>query len=318
MIIGIAFALLCLGLFSIVRVAEDSEALILRSDEVQRKLGPGLHLRFPFLDKAVIEPVRRQQKFTFETPFIIQECQSEISLIYRISDLEAYYARGGSQTPLNDMRHDLQVALDFLPDLSELADATLPYADQIADHLQPFSGPVTGGLYITRASVDLEQGCEPKRIVQQETLTLTDINSDSALAPERTASGSLRATTLDGVELQIDDFVATYAIEDAAQVEACFGQNYDMISVRIENIAARFLKDAIQQVSLNRLSEIPAKLNAALKDDDLATCGLVMGAVDFSQVKITRRTVVNCEKTPVDDCFPSSITRLHDLVPSRR
>lgn len=300
-----------------VRVPDDSEALILRGDEVQRKLGPGLHLRFPFKDKAIIEPVRRQQKFTFEAPFDIQGCQSEISLIYRIADLKAFHARGGSLAPLNEARHDLQVALDSLPDLSDFADATMPYADRIADHLQPVGERVAGGLHITRISVGLEQGCEPKRIVQHDILALADINPDMALASERTASGSMRATTLDDVEFQIDGFVATYSIEDAAQVEACFGQNYDLISVRVENAAARYINDAVQQVSLDGISEFPGKLNTALKDNDLGRCGLSLGAVDLSEVTITRRRIVNCEEAPVDECFLRATTIPHELLPPR-
>ena len=307
-LLGIVLGFLGIGFLSIFIVPVDSEALILRGGEVKRKAGPGMHARIPLVEELVIEPVLRERQFLYETPFELQGCKADVSLIYRIGDLEAYHSSRRDLTVLANKRGELQTALDGVPDLSSFAGSQKPYAKQIASHLQQFSGPLASGLYVNAVQVRLEEGCEPKRIVREQPLEPIGGQQVSELAPYRALPGTLLVTTADAVELRIENFVATYDIVDELRAEQCFGQNRDLIGTRVESFAARALSEIIQKMMVGQLSEIPIKLKEALRDNELDRCGLAVGGVDFSNAAITERTIVNCDETPIEDCFTKPIS----------
>ncbi|MEM9105620.1 MAG: hypothetical protein AAGC96_08185 [Pseudomonadota bacterium] len=299
---GAVLALLALGFMAIFNVPVDSEALVLRGSDVQRKVGPGIQVHIPLVEQIVIEPVLRERQFIFDEPFEIQGCQAEIALIYRIGDLETYHADAGNPAVLQDKRQDLDMALSDLPDLSNFNEAATPYGTRIADRLTSITGPAEGGLYINRVNVSMNEGCEPRRIVKQEPMARIIAEPVGKLAPERATPGSSRATTTDGVELQIDGLVATYEITDETRGDNCFGANSNLIAARVGTLADRAAIAAISDMPLDRLAEFPARLQTALADNDLDQCGLALGAVDFSKATLARRSVVNCDETQDDAC----------------
>lgn len=304
---GLVLALLALGFFAVFNVPVDSQALVLRGSDVQRKVGPGIQLHIPLVEQVVTEPVLRERQFSFDAPFDIQGCRAEVTLIYRIGDLETYHGAGGDLASLQDKRRALEEALSTLPDLARFNDAATPYGTRIEEHLAPLAGPVAGGLHINWINTSLEEGCEPKRIVKQQPLALIIAQPVGELAAERASPGSMRATTADGVELQIEGFVATYEIQDQTKADNCFGQNRDLIAARIGNLAERAAGDTIRGLVLDQLAQFPAALQGALSNNDLDQCGLVLGAVDFSDASIVRRTVVNCTETQDQACDEKAI-----------
>ena len=306
--LGFALVLMALGFFSIFNVPVDSEALVLRFGEVHRKVGPGIQARIPVVERIVVEPVLRERQWRYDAPFRIQGCQAEVAVHYRIGDLRAYHAAKGVLSPLKDKRSQLEAALGTLPKLSGLAKTATPYAAQIADHLRSFSGPVEGGLHINRVNVALEEGCEPKRIVEEQRVAAMGTQPVGQLAPHRAAPGNLRAVTSDGVELQIENFAASYRIDDEARVEACFGGDRGLIAIRIGNLAERALSAVIRDIPFGQLAEAPARLHTALLDTDLDRCGVALGAVDFGKATVAKRLVINCEETSVEGCFSKPMT----------
>ncbi len=307
-LLGIVLAFLGIGFLSIFIVPIDSEALILRDGEVERKAGPGMHAHIPMVEQVVLEPVLRERQFLYETPFELQGCKADLSVIYRIGDLEAYHSAGRDTTVLANKRGEIQTALDDMPDLSSFAGSEKPYAKQIASHLQQFSGPLAGGLHINAVQVQLEEGCEPKRIVREQPLAPIGEAQVGELAPFRALPSSLIVTTADAVELRIENFVATYAIVDELRVEQCFGQNRDLVASRVESFAARALGEVIRKMPVAQLSEIPSKLRKAMQENELGRCGLAIGGVDFSKAAVAERTVVNCDETPIEGCFTKPIS----------
>lgn len=302
--LSFALVLLFFGVLSIFSVPEDSEALVLRGTEVKRKVGPGLQAHAPFFENVVIEPVLRERLFRYDTPFEIQGCQADVSLIYRIGDLEAYHAFGRDLRALMDKRHAVEGLLDTLPDLPSFAESDKPYARQISEHMKPLAGPVADGLYINRIDVSLEDGCEPKRIVRETPLPSLVSRQVDAFAPERVAPGNLRVTTSDGMEILIEGFVATYQIEDTSRAASCFGQNSTIIATRIGHLAEVAIGRAVEKLTLAQLAELPTKLPGELNENDMSQCGLSLGAVDFNEATFARRLVINCEETPTEDCSP--------------
>lgn len=304
---GVVLALLALGFFAVFNVPVDSQALVLRGGDVQRKVGPGIQVHIPLVEQVVTEPVLRERQFSFADPFDIQGCRADVTLIYRIGDLETYHGTGGDLASLQDKRRELEEALSTLPDLARFNDAATPYATRIAEHLAPLVGPAAGGLHINRVNTSLQEGCEPKRIVRQEPLARIVARPVGKLAAERALPGSMRATTADGVELQIEGFVATYEIQDQTKADNCFGQNRNLMAARIGNLAERAASDTIRSLTLDQLAQFPAALQSALRDNDLDQCGMVLGAVDFSDADMIRRTVVNCAETQDEACNQNAI-----------
>ena len=304
---GMALALLALGFLSAFNVPVDSEALVLRGGEVQRKVGPGIHVHIPLVEQVMTEPVLRERLFGFDDPFEIRGCRAAVTLIYRIGDLETYHATGGDLAPLRARHQDLVKAFDTVPDLSSFKETATPYDIRIAEHLTTLTGPVAGGLHINRVDVSLEEGCEPKRIVKQVPMARILAEPVGELAPERASTSATRATTADGAELQIEGFIATYRIADETRVENCFGRKRDLIAVRLGNLAERAAIDAVRSIPLDRLAELPQRLQAALLKNDLDQCGLALGAVDFSMATLARRSIVNCDETRDEACNPNTL-----------
>lgn len=305
--LGIALALLVLGFLSVFNVPVDSEALVLRGSQVQRTVGPGIQIRIPIVEQVVTEPVLRERQFIYDAPFEIQECRADLALIYRIGDLESYHAAGGDLAALGDKRRELSAALGTLPDLSRLDETAAPYADQISEHLSHLTGPAAGGLHISRVSVSVEEGCEPKRIIRQDQPARIVAEPIGTLASERALPASGRATTTDGAELQIKGIIATYEIIDETRVDRCFGRDRNHVAIRIGNLTERAMIEAIGTISLDRLAEFPSTLHTALLGNSLDQCGLALGAVDFGEATIARRQVVNCEETPVEECYVDAV-----------
>ncbi|MEM9231794.1 MAG: hypothetical protein AAGB10_19540 [Pseudomonadota bacterium] len=304
--IGIVLALVSFGALSIFNVPVDSEALVLRGTEVQRKVGPGLQFRMPFFENVVTVPVLREQQFSYDTAFEIQGCQAAVSVIYRIGDLEEYHASSGELTALTDKRPAIEASLDALPDLSGFAQSDKPYADQISERLKSLSGPASNGVYINRIRVALEDGCEPKRIVKETPLPSLSVQQVDVFGSERVAPGNLRVATSDGVEIQIEGFVATYEIDDRTRAETCFGKNGSIVATRVGSLAEATVREVVENLTLAELEELPARLVKELPNNNLAQCGLSLGAVDFNLATFARRSVVNCDETLTEDCFPKS------------
>lgn len=304
--IGFTVALVSLGAFSTFTVPVDSEALVLRGTEVNRKVGPGLQVRMPFLEKVVTEPVLRERLFNYDTAFEIQGCRADVAVIYRVGDLEAFHASNGGLMALEGQRGAIEMSLDALPDLSVFAESERPYGQQISERLQPLAGPAADGLYVNRIDVSLEDGCEPKRILKETPLSSVAAQRVDAYAPERAAPGYLNVTTSDGVDILIEGFVATFRIDDTARVETCFGQNRGIVATRVGHLAEATGLEVVEGLALDQMAELPERLHEALLDNDTGDCGLSFGAVDFNEATFTRRTVVNCEETPTEDCLPQS------------
>ena len=300
---SIALFLVLFGALSIFIVPMDSEALVLRGADVKRKVGPGLHIRAPFIENVVIKPVLREQRFSYDTAFEIQGCQAAVSMVYRIVDLEAYHASGGDLMALKDKRHAIEMSLVDLPNLSGFAKSDKAFAHQISEHLRPLAGAVAGGLDINRIHVTLVDGCEPKRIVKETPLPFLVAQPAVVFAPERTAPGNLSATTSDGVELLIEGFVPTYQINDASRVATCFGQNSSIIAIRIGSVAEMAVRRVVEKLTLARMAEFPKRLLEELRENDIGKCGLSFGAVDFNEATFARKSFVNCEETPIKDCI---------------
>ncbi len=303
---GIALALVSLGALSIFKVPVDSEALALRSTEVKRKVGPGLHMRIPFLENVVTEPVLREQQFGYDTVFEIHGCPAAVSVIDRIEDFESYHASGGDLTVLMDMRHAIKMSLDALPDISGSAQLDRPYDQQIAERLRPLTGPAADGLHVNRIHVSLEEGCVPKRVVTETPLPSLAAQQGGAFAPERAAPGNLRMTTFDGVEIRIEGFAATYQIEDTARAATCFSQNRSIVATRVAHLAEATLREVVENLTLDQMAELPTRLHRMLPNNNLGQCGVSLGSVDFNDATFARRSVVNCEEAPTEDCFPQT------------
>ena len=300
--IGIALFLVSFGALSVFRVPVDSEALVLRGAEVTRKAGPGLQFHVPFFENVVTVAVLCEQRFSYDTAFEIQGCQAAVSVIYRIGDLEEYHASGGELTALMDKRPAIETSLAALPDLSQFAQSDRPYTNRISEHLKSLAGPAADGFYINRIHVALEDGCEPRRIVKQTPLPSPAVRQLDVVASERTAPGNLRVTTSDGVEILIEGFVATYRIDDTTRAKTCFGQNESIIATRIGHLAEVAVKKTVETLTLAQLAELPARLREVLVDNDMGQCGLSLGAVDLNAATFSRRSVVNCEETPTEEC----------------
>ena len=63
------------------------------------------------------------------------------------------------------------------------------------------------------------------------------------------------------------------------------------------------MRETVETLTLAQLAELPARLREVLVDNDMGQCGLWLGAVDFNEATFARRSVVNCEETPTEECF---------------
>ncbi|MDD9976932.1 MAG: hypothetical protein OXQ30_04230 [Boseongicola sp.] len=288
---------------SVFSVPEDSEALVLRGDAVKRKVGPGLQFKLPIFESAVIEPVLRVRQFRFDEPFQIQGCSATADLIYRIGDLEEFYAAGMSAEALEGKRADVEAALTTVPSLAEFSGSAEPFGTQIARHLNGLLGDTDNGIHITSINVQVEQDCEPKRVVVENQLDQLTNAGDDGLGSERGDPGVLRAVTQDRVELRIEGFVPTYNVADDAKARACFGNGTARIPPRIGALVDHAIRQVVQSLDFEEISQLPTRVHSAVASQDLSNCGLDLGAVDFSNTKLARRTLVNCADELADGCF---------------
>jgi regulator of protease activity HflC (stomatin/prohibitin superfamily) len=145
-----------IALLALFNVPEGSEALVLRGNEVHRKVGPGYWLKLPVIDQVRIEAVARDRLYDFTAPVAVGGCPAAVQVVWHIGDLEAYHADRKDLLPLEALRPGIEAALNRAP--FGMDD---PVDQQIALRLDPLAGPVGGGLVVKRILVVPEAGCVP-------------------------------------------------------------------------------------------------------------------------------------------------------------
>lgn len=286
-------------------VPADSQALVLQGDQIVRKADAGMHLYNPQTEQVVIEPVFKENKFSFDTPFDIQGCAAIMVLLYQIGDLEAYYLNGRDLAALSALRSDIVTALAGLPERAVTLDGGRVYVSGFSNQLGPLNGDIAGGLLITRINVSLPDDCTPQRVVRETPVDAGFAPTVGDLANERTEPVDIRVTTADGVQLQINGFAPTFDVVDASAVATCFGQSPNAAAFWASNTSKQVVADVTKGLRLDQLAEVSAQLPAALDAANFAQCGLRGGGVDFSETTVIQRTIVDCDEGTAEICRPN-------------
>lgn len=258
--------------------------VVSQNGEVTRVLGPGPHVTNPLTESVDIYPANLVGQVRVTGSIRIGACSADSVFRYRIGDVVAFHEAGGS--------FDVIVAIEDELTADPFQVAT---AEDVLDGYPPLEERVRSAapawLAIDEVFVELGDCAPPEPQIERIEQPLPPIQTVGELGAERSGPISAALILADGAQVQVENVRATWRVDDASLIEACFGRVdrldtvlQDVVNPRLRILANQFTLTELPSVSDGLLEAMRERLSASSEAD----CGYTLGAVDFSEASVVQ------------------------------